>query len=134
MTIHGRNFLDLPSLACKIGAAIVPGTFRSSELVACEMPPSSKVFGTDEGYSDGSHLASTRITVSINGIDWHEEQSATFSYYREPRLVSLHPSVVPPEGGTVVQIHFDGELIDGQDELVVQVGKVIVPATTLRHY
>lgn len=38
VTVRGLNFLDLPSVACMIDVAIVPATFRSSELVARKTP------------------------------------------------------------------------------------------------
>ena len=130
VSIRGRNFQDLPTLSCKVGASTVPAIFQNSGHVLCKVPPMTKALRPVDGLGIDDSLVSTCITVSNNGIDWLDtgfEASASFSYYTEPHLDSLYPSIVPPAGQVPVQIKIDGSVVDGHD-VMVQVADTTVPA------
>ena len=93
ITITGAWFMHLPEYGvfpfCKIGDTVVRAKYITSNRIICKTPPS---FDT---------LAPSAISVSLNGVDFHDT-GFTFSFYEKPELIDMQPRSSNIEGGTEI--------------------------------
>lgn len=93
MTVTGAWFKYMPEYGvvphCKFGDKIVRAQFDSTVRITCISPPGVEI---NTKYS---------FEVSLNGFDWSVSGSE-FSYYEEPEISSIFPTIGPVEGGTEI--------------------------------
>jgi hypothetical protein len=93
VTVTGAWFKYMPEYGvvphCKFGDKIVRAQFDSTVRITCISPPGVEI---NTKYS---------FEVSLNGVDWSASGSE-FSYYEEPEISSIFPTIGPVEGGTEI--------------------------------
>jgi hypothetical protein len=93
VTVTGAWFKYMPEYGvvphCKFGDKIVRAQFDSTVRITCMSPPGLEI---NTKYS---------FEVSLNGFDWSNSGSE-FSYYEEPEISSIFPTIGPVEGGTEI--------------------------------
>lgn len=84
---HGRQFVELSTLACRFGQTSVPAWFVSDSLIFCTSPP----------HPPGA----ANVEITLNGHDFYAT-SYSFDYYNSPRIESLWPLLSHGFIGTTV--------------------------------
>lgn len=96
ITVTGRGFLNLPTLACRFGLAngSQPAEFISSEHIRC-LTPSESEPGT------------VHLEVTLNGVDY-TAQEVRHTYLPMASLAGLNPGIGPVDGGSSVFLEGSG--------------------------
>jgi hypothetical protein len=79
--ISGQDFVATPTAQCKFGSISSPATFLSPSVYNCVAPTVTQA---------GNVL----VYVTVNGQDYLTD-SYEFSYSLNPRVLSLHPNLLP---------------------------------------
>jgi len=113
--VHGRNFLDTPTLRCKFGDKVVRARWLSGSQIACTTSFSDVVGDVD-------------VRVSLNGVDFSVE-TAGYKFDAPIQVESLTPSFGPILGGTIVRVLANNVRYTGA--VGCRFGEVFVTATFL---
>lgn len=84
-----------PDLRCRFGAATEAVVIAQQGQVFCVTPPS---------WGGADQTTAAIVTVSLNGGVDFLTSDAVFSYFRTPEVMSVDPSAVSVQGGSVVML------------------------------
>lgn len=108
MTVTGRGFVNLPTLACRFGSVLTPGNFVSSGRILCRTPARSEP-GT------------AQLEVTLNGVDFSAE-GLKFSFLPTPSVIGLEPGGGSVAGGTKITVRGSHFAALGRDGTRVRCG------------
>ena len=111
VNVYGSGFIFSPSLCCKFGHTILPGSFVSTTEITCVSPP----------YKAGK----VEVTVSNNCVEF-SSNGVQFHYLAEVQLTSIIPSYGKLSGSTVIILN--GEGLHWNSSLMCRFGTMIVAA------
>jgi hypothetical protein len=124
VVVRGSGFLAVPTLVCRFGVVVVPGTLLNSTAVSCLSPEFSAAL------ADSQESRAVAVEVSNNGLDFGAVDALTFVYDLDAAVESVSPSVGALVGGTVVTV-LGSDFMPGSPLSCVFGGRVSVPATVL---
>jgi hypothetical protein len=96
LSVSGVGFVNSPTLSCKVGSAVRSATFVTSSLVRCRVPNATEALGP---WSKQNRT--TTVQVSNNGVDF-SSSSVRLTFFDQPEVASIEPSMGPLVGGTIV--------------------------------
>merc|ERR550514_2368670 len=112
VTVHGYNFVDSDTLACRFGDADAEYTrWISSSKIECEAPPHA--------------VGEVSVELTTNGVDY-TSNGVLFKYLPEVEVTSVTPAAGVVSGGTAVQVLGSGFLFS--QKLLCRFGLQSVPA------
>lgn len=109
LTVTGENFVDLghDAAVCVFNKTIFTNaTVIDDKTILCDSPSILNKLGYSEVPEGG--VARYVVDVSIDGGRQASNSSASFSYYREPKVTTVSPALGPIRGGTSVVVHGSG--------------------------
>lgn len=101
ITVYGRNFINLGlgNVNCVFNRTIhMNATVMENDIIICDSPPA---FGWYKTESKEPRFYYLEITLDGNLFGGPPQK---FSYYKEPELTAITPTLGPAEGGTHVSI------------------------------
>ena len=101
LIVHGRDFLNISTLACKVGGKVMRGTYLSKTQISCDI----------NEMNSGIYEGSVPVEVALNGEDFTEDQYSA-EFLPVPIITRLRPQQGPRAGGTTVSVR--GSRIDAQ--------------------
>ncbi|CAM9095296.1 unnamed protein product [Chrysoparadoxa australica] len=112
VSLTGEGFVDSDALGCRFGEEEAPAVWVSSSLVMCRVP-AAQAAGT------------IPVELTLNGHGYYSD-GMLFTYYPEPVLLELSPSLGLATGGSEIKI--TGEGFHFSPNLTARFGQTDVPA------
>ncbi len=88
VVVSGQDFVSTPTAQCKFGTFMAPAVFVSSSVYNCVAPAVVQAGGV-------------LVYVTVNGQDFLKD-SFEFFYSLVPRVLSLHPNLIPLTNSSTV--------------------------------
>jgi hypothetical protein len=128
--VTGTSFLDTDTLSCRFGETlVVPATFISSSLLACEAP------AWTSGLVANADFGRVPLQVTNNGVDY-THHFVEIEYVRDVVVESVQPSKSSEQGGVLVTVtgrnFIDTDLLCCRFGLLPPVAAIWVSSTKLR--
>jgi hypothetical protein len=118
ITVTGENFMDHPSLLCRMGESLVYARWISDSEILC--------------WLSSSAIGNIAIEVSNNGQDF-SSNSITFEAKNMLHIEAIRPSVSSLQGGAVITVHLSEKADASWEALACRFGNSYAKAAIAEH-
>lgn len=124
ITVFGKNFIDMGFGKAKCifnNTFFMNATVMENDIIKCDSPPLPEELGFLN--KDASRAPWYNVSITLNGREMVTAESK-FSYYVDPSIVQVTPSLGPAKGGTLSKIVGSGFAQEGVCNITVRYGPI----------